>query len=590
MLILSITLSLLIAVLILLFGRMIIAKNILKFYFIPLSFSLYLIIIFINQNCIVVYDIIELLKFNLLIISLSFIINNITYIMMTLVIFITFTVSIYSLSYMEGDPHILRFLSYLSLFSFFMVALITANTLIQLFLGWEGVGICSYLLISFWYQRIEAIKSAMKAIVVNRFGDMAFIMIIIILWSSYNSINIMSINSICCNSICYITIIMMIISATSKSSQFGLHSWLPDAMEGPTPVSALIHAATMVTAGVFFLIKFSFILEIAHEWLIIIMVLGSFTSIFSATIGLVQNDFKKIIAYSTCSQLGYMIAILGLSYYSLSLFHLFNHGFFKALLFLSAGSLIHTLSDEQDGRKSGIVTKSSPITYTCIIVGSLALMGIPFLTGFYSKDVILELTYANIMLTNIYLLTLFAACITAAYSIKLIFWAFFNNATSAALIEKLKHESSSYLMKVLIILCLASLFTGYFYSSYLLLEINPIVNSYYKNLPLIATIISALVTLLCLKNLNGSNLFNNFLNEAWFINEFYNYAFNDKIFDIGKVLFVKMDKQMVELIGPKLGSITIINLIKKINMLQLGSISNYFIMFLTLVILLIIKC
>ena len=252
MLILSITLSLLIAVLILLFGRMIIPKNILKFYFIPLSLSLYLIIIFINQNCIVVYDIIELLKFNLLIISLSFMINNITYIMMTLVVFITFTVSIYSLSYMEGDPHILRFLSYLSLFSFFMVALITANTLIQLFLGWEGVGICSYLLISFWYQRIEAIKSAMKAIVVNRFGDMAFIMIIIILWSSYNSINIMSINSICCNSICYITIIMMIISATSKSSQFGLHSWLPDAMEGPTPVSALIHAATMVTAGVFF--------------------------------------------------------------------------------------------------------------------------------------------------------------------------------------------------------------------------------------------------------------------------------------------------------------------------------------------------
>ena len=304
-------------------------------------------------------------------------------------------VHVYSIGYMSHDSSKPRFMSYLSLFTFAMLMLVTADNLIQLFFGWEGVGVASYLLIGFWYHKPTAHTAAMKAFVVNRVGDFGFILGIIAIYSIFGSVyfdeifkDVKSLQNIYIKLIGFkfnviaLISILLFIGAMGKSAQLGLHTWLPDAMEGPTPVSALIHAATMVTAGVFLVCRMSPLLEYAPFALSVITVVGALTAIFAATIGLTQFDIKRVIAYSTCSQLGYMFFAAGVSAYPASMFHLTTHAFFKALLFLGAGSVIHAMSNEQDMRKMGGIWKKIPVTYTLMWIGSLALAGVPFFSGY----------------------------------------------------------------------------------------------------------------------------------------------------------------------------------------------------------------
>lgn len=329
--------------------------------------------------------------------------------MLLVVTTISSCVHIYSISYMAEDPHIPRFMSLLSFFTFCMLLLITADNLLVLFVGWEGVGICSYLLINFWHTRVEANKSSIKAIIMNRFGDIGIILAICLSFFVFKSVNFATIfplvpyfygmsfiflghKFILLDLLCG----FLFIGVIGKSAQIGLHTWLPDAMEGPTPVSALIHAATMVTAGVFLLIRCSPIFEFSPTILMLICLVGSLTTFFAATAGMLQHDIKKVIAFSTCSQLGYMVFACGLSAYNLSLFHLYTHAFFKALLFLSAGAIIHGLYNEQDIRRMGGLIYIMPLTYIFFLIGSLALIGFPFLSGFYSKDAILETAFITL--------------------------------------------------------------------------------------------------------------------------------------------------------------------------------------------------
>ena len=351
--------------------------------------------------------------------------------MLVVVGIVSSLVHIYSIGYMVHDDCKTRFMSYLSLFTFAMLTLVTSDNFFQLFFGWEGVGLCSYLLIGFWYKKPSANAAAIKAFIVNRVGDFGFALGIFLIFYYFGTvnysevfaqipfivgkqINFLGIETSVITLIC----LLLFLGCMGKSAQIFLHTWLPDAMEGPTPVSALIHAATMVTAGVFLLIRCSPLLEYAPQALVVIVVIGALTAFFAATVGLVQNDLKRVIAYSTCSQLGYMVFACGISNYSTGLFHLMNHGFFKALLFLSAGSVIHAMGDEQDMRKLGGLIKAIPFTYSMMLIGSMSLMGIPFLTGFYSKDAILELAYARYSFdgTFAHWLGTISALFTAFYS------------------------------------------------------------------------------------------------------------------------------------------------------------------------------
>ena len=385
--------------------------------------------------------------------SWGFLFDSLTVIMLVVVTSVSSLVHLYSISYMEQDPHLPRFMSYLSIFTFFMLMLVTADNFIQMFFGWEGVGLASYLLINFWFTRLQANKSAIKAFLVNRVGDFGFALGIMGVFSFFQSVHFLPIFAcahhfhnhtfLFCtfevnvlNTLC----LLLFIGAIGKSAQLGLHTWLPDAMEGPTPVSALIHAATMVTAGVFLLARCSPLFEYAPTALTIVTFVGAMTSFFAATTGIVQNDLKRVIAYSTCSQLGYMIFACGISHYSVGIFHLLNHAFFKALLFLSAGAVIHALSDEQDMRKMGGVAKLLPFTYAMMFIGSLALIGFPFLTGFYSKDVILEVAYAKYTLSGnfAYWLGSISALFTAYYSFRLLFLTFLNTQSRFVSVTKSK--------------------------------------------------------------------------------------------------------------------------------------------------------
>jgi NADH-ubiquinone oxidoreductase chain 5 len=385
-------------------------------------------------------------------------------------------VHIYSCSYMGEDPHLPRFMSYLSLFTFFMLILVTADNLLQLFVGWEGVGICSYLLINFWFTRIQANKSAIKALIVNRISDVALTLGIITIFCTFRSIEFGAIFSLtpfflgqCVDlfgmkmGLLNVIALLLFLGAMGKSAQIFLHTWLPDAMEGPTPVSALIHAATMVTAGVFLIIKCSPMFEYADTILVMIALIGGLTAFFSSTVGLVQYDMKKVIAYSTCSQLGYMVFACGLSAYNVSLFHLMNHAVFKALLFLSAGSVIHSLSNEQDMRKMGGLAKMLPFAYASIVIGSLALIGFPFLTGYYSKDIILELAYSqyNIHGSFVHWLGTVTAFFTTFYSFRLIYLSFLRETQVQKVRANKIHESPALITVPLAILAAGSIFLGY---------------------------------------------------------------------------------------------------------------------------------
>ncbi len=375
-------------------------------------------------------------------------IDTLTVVMLVVVTSVSSLVHLYSIGYMHEDPSRPRFFAYLSLFTFAMLMLVTADNLVQMFFGWEGVGLASYLLIGFWYEKPSACAAAIKAFVVNRVGDFGFalgIFLVFVLTGSVafdtifaaapglanKPIHIFGLNADAMTVAC----LLLFMGAMGKSAQFLLHTWLPDAMEGPTPVSALIHAATMVTAGVFMVARLSPLFEQAPVALTVVTVVGATTAFFAATIGLVQNDIKRVIAYSTCSQLGYMFVALGVGGYSLGIFHLFTHAFFKALLFLGAGSVIHAMHHEQDMRNMGGLRKDIPFTFYMMTIGTLALTGFPFTAGYFSKDAIIEAAYASALHSNAgvyaFLLTVIAAGFTSFYSWRLVFMTFFGERRSA---------------------------------------------------------------------------------------------------------------------------------------------------------------
>ena len=398
-------------------------------------------------------------------------VDSLTAVMLVVVTTVSALVHIYSVGYMSHDPHPQRFMSYLSLFSFFMLMLVTSNNFVQLYLGWEGVGLCSYLLIGFWYKKESANKAAMKAFIVNRVGDFGFALGIFAIFFTFDSVmfadvfaaipeyavdNEMNLTIIC---------LLLFIGAMGKSAQLGLHTWLPDAMEGPTPVSALIHAATMVTAGVFMVARCSPMFEQSEFALTVVTIVGAVTCIFAATVAITQNDIKRVIAYSTCSQLGYMFFACGVSAYSAGVFHLMTHGFFKALLFLGAGSVIHAMSDEQDMRKMGALWNKIPLTFAMMMIGTLAITGFPGLAGYYSKDMILESAYAaghdgNIIANYAYWLGIIAATLTAFYSWRLIFMTFFGKFRSSDEVLGHIHESPKVMTVPLILLSIGAVFSG----------------------------------------------------------------------------------------------------------------------------------
>lgn len=401
-----------------------------------------------------------------ILISWGFNFDSLTVSMLLPVLIVSTAVHIYSSGYMEQDPHVQRFFSYLSLFTFFMLILVTGDNLLLIFIGWEGVGICSYLLINFWFRRVQANKAAIKALVMNRIGDWGMSVAMFALIAMTGDLDLTTVFSLAPlmedNKLSLIAILLLI-AAMAKSAQLVLHTWLPDAMEGPTPVSALIHAATMVTAGVYLLLRASPLLEYSSTPLLVITWIGALTAFFGASSALLQNDLKRVIAYSTCSQLGYLVMSVGLSNYSTSLFHLVNHAYFKALLFLSAGAVIHAMNDEQDMRKMGGLVQLLPFTYTNILIGSLSLMALPFLTGFYSKDFILEVAYGRYLFTGgiAYWLGTLTAIITAFYSFRLIALTFltFPNGTKTNYLHA--HEPSMVMSLPLIVLALASILIGY---------------------------------------------------------------------------------------------------------------------------------
>lgn len=402
--------------------------------------------------------------------------DTLTAVMILVVNVVSAMVHVYSVGYMSHDHSIPRFMSYLSLFTFFMLMLVTANNFIQLFFGWEGVGLASYLLIGFWFDRPSANAAAIKAFVVNRVGDFGFALGIFAAFMLFGSVsfdvifaaapelagtqfNFLGAQLDALTVIC----LLLFVGAMGKSAQIGLHTWLPDAMEGPTPVSALIHAATMVTAGVFMVARLSPIFEYAPTALAVVTVIGATTALFAATVALTQNDIKRVIAYSTCSQLGYMFFAIGVSAYSAAIFHLMTHAFFKALLFLGAGSVIHAMSDEQDMRKMGGIWRKVPVTYSLMWIGSLALAGMPFFAGFYSKDIILEAAWGahSWVGTYAFWMGIGAAILTAFYSWRLIIMTFHGAPRADEKVMAHVHESPKVMILPLMVLAVGAIFAGY---------------------------------------------------------------------------------------------------------------------------------
>lgn len=465
-------------------------------------------------------------------ITFGFLFDGLSTIMVIVVISISTLVHLYSIGYMESDPHISRFMGYLSLFTFFMIILVTSSNFLQMFIGWEGVGVCSYLLINFWFTRVAANKAALKAMIINRIADVFFIIAILYIYLVFKTTDYITVFTLVpymthhelivfgtsMNSLGVIAF-FLVIGALGKSAQIGLHTWLPDAMEGPTPVSALLHAATMVTAGVFLIIRCSIFMEYNTNILFLLTIFGGITALFAGFVAIYQFDIKKVIAYSTCSQLGYMFFSCGLSQYHIAFSHSFNHAFFKALLFLAAGSVIHSLFNEQDMRPMGYLKYRLPFTYICFIIGSLAIMGFPLLTGFYSKDIILETTYTRLVIdaSFIYTLGLLSAIFTATYSIRLLdmvfgkglLWFRGPNTYLKYFVNGHFVECPWPMFIAMYILAFASIFIGYLFSDLLLgqgttfwsqlIYISPanftadqifIVGPFVRNLPIISSLLA----------------------------------------------------------------------------------------------------
>jgi proton-translocating NADH-quinone oxidoreductase chain L len=527
--------------------------------------------------------------------SWGFMFDPLTVIMLITVTTVSCMVHLYSIGYMGEDPHVPRFMSYLSLFTFFMLMLVTADNFVQMFLGWEGVGLCSYLLISFWYTRIQANKSAIKAMVVNRIGDFGLSLGILAIFLVFNAVDYATVfavaPSIAGSTFSFfgfevekltIICILLFVGATGKSAQIGLHTWLPDAMEGPTPVSALIHAATMVTAGIFLVARCSPLYEYAPTALIVVTIMGAMTAFFAASTGLVQNDLKRVIAYSTCSQLGYMAFACGLSNYSVGIFHLMNHGFFKALLFLSAGAVIHAIQDEQDMRRMGGLVQLIPFTYCMMLIGSLALMGFPFLTGFYSKDVIIEVAYAKYTVSGHFAhwFGCISAFFTAFYSFRLVYLTFLARPNGIKSVIGHAHEVPLTMGVPLIILSFGSIFWGYLtkdmiigmgtdfwqHAIFVLPKHNLFIESefipsYIKLVPTVFSFGGAILAIV-LNHFYAKALYDvtltpvglktyAFLNKKWYFDKIYNEYINKPLVSFGYfVSFRGIDKGVVEMLGP----------------------------------------
>jgi len=515
-------------------------------------------------------------------------IDPLTSVMLVIVSLISSIIHIYSIGYMSHDPHKPRFMSYLSLFTFAMLTLITADNFLQLFFGWEGVGLCSYLLIGFWFKKPAANDAAIKAFIVNRVGDFGLAIGIFLIFLFYGTVNYNEVFlqtpllaqkqvillGIEFNLITLISLLLFV-GAMGKSAQILLHTWLPDAMEGPTPVSALIHAATMVTAGVFLVVRCSPIFEYSQTSLNVVAVVGMITAFFAATVALVQNDIKKIIAYSTCSQLGYMFFAAGIGAYHVAIFHLFTHAFFKALLFLGSGCVIHSFKEEQDIRSMGGVWKKIPYTYTLMIIGTLALTGFPFLSGFYSKDAIIEFAYLKDSSVGYYAVAtgIFTALLTAMYSWRLIFKTFHGRYNNK------KNNLSSIKESPLVMLipsCLLAvgailagiLFKEIFIGHETLFWDNSILFLQEFKLhhpptwlliitPLLVTGAIPIAYYLFVKNekilknfiLSNEKLYNFLLNK-WYFDELYNLIFIEPIKKIGLFFWRKGDIDTIDRYGP----------------------------------------
>ncbi len=541
-------------------------------------------------------------------------IDPLSSIMLVVVSLVSALVHIYSIGYMSHDPHKPRFMSYLSLFTFSMLVLVVSDNFLQLYFGWEGVGLCSYLLIGFWYKKQSANNAAIKAFIVNRVGDFGFgigIFIIFMYFGTLNynevfaavpslstvEINFLGFNSNLITLIC----IFLFIGAMGKSAQFFLHTWLPDAMEGPTPVSALIHAATMVTAGVFLVVRCSPIFEYSQVALNFVAIIGIITAFFAASVAVVQNDIKRIIAYSTCSQLGYMFFATGVGAYHVAIFHLFTHAFFKALLFLGSGSVIHALKDEQDIRNMGGIWKKMPLTWISMIIGTLALTGFPFLSGYYSKDAIIEFAYLKG--TNIGYFAagigIITAVLTAIYSWRLIFKTFHGNFNNKSLSKIEVHESGMIIIFPLALLVLGAVFSGFLFKDFLIghhyedfwkNSILIIQNIDHSNVPIwilvttpfLVTVSIPIAYYLYIKNnnlLENIKLKNrpiyNFLLNKWYFDEIYDFILVKPTKFIGSFFWKSGDIKTIDRYGPDGVSKIVKSISNKSSKFQSGYIYDY---------------
>ena len=542
-------------------------------------------------------------------------IDPLSSIMLVVVTSVSSLVHIYSIGYMSHDPHKPRFMAYLSLFTFAMLMLVTSDNFIQLFFGWEGVGLCSYFLIGFWFKKDTANTAAIKAFVVNRVGDLGFALGIFLIFYLFGTVNYSEvfelIPSITDKSLIFLGIeinaidlicLLLFIGAMGKSAQILLHTWLPDAMEGPTPVSALIHAATMVTAGVFLVVRCSPIFEYSELALNVITIIGMSTAFFAATVALVQTDIKKIIAYSTCSQLGYMFFATGVGAYNVAMFHLFTHAFFKALLFLGSGSVIHAFKDEQDINNMGGVWKKLPYTYGLMIIGTLALTGFPFLSGFYSKDAIIEFAYLRGNTTGYYAagIGIITAFLTSIYSWRLIFKTFHGEYNNKNIKIEETHESPLVMLIPFIFLSIGALFAGYIFKD-LFIGYDDVNNFWQESIfflkplstehppfwflvltPILVIISIPIAYYFFVKNKNLPEQIANinkplyqFLLNKWYFDELYDALIVNPSKKIGLFLWKFFDIKLIDRFGPDGISALIKKCSLKANKFQSGYIYQY---------------
>jgi len=585
---------------------------------IPFFLSLYFLKLTLSDSYNIVVPLFEWLSSGDLITEWSLRLDLLTSVMLVVVTSVSSLVHIYSIGYMSHDPHQTRFFAYLSFFTFAMLILVTSNNFLQLFFGWEGVGLASYLLIGFWHKKDSANSAAMKAFIVNRVGDFGFLIGLAILFFytssldfdtifsmndqlSSNTFSIFGMDFNVLNTVCF----FLFMGAMGKSAQLFLHTWLPDAMEGPTPVSALIHAATMVTAGIFLVARCSPLFEMSPSILSFITYIGASTAFFAATVALVQNDIKRIVAYSTCSQLGYMFVALGSGAYQIAIFHLFTHAFFKALLFLGSGSVIHAVSDEQDIRKMGGLYKLIPFTWVVMLIGTLGLTGAPLLSGYYSKDGIIEAAFVSQTEGHFYAfyLLVFSALLTSFYSWRLIFLTFNGKSNISTEIFSKIHESPKVMLFPLIALSILTVFSGVYFVDYFmshdyqylwqtsiyLSENNHVIESIHyvpkwvKYSPLVMMIlglITAIIFYLFYPKIPKflSIKFNplyKFLLNKWYFDELYELIFVRNVSRFGNFLSNFGDKRVIDGFGPDGVSSRVMDIAKQVSRIQTGYIYHY---------------